>query len=286
MRHIVVLCVCSSLLVLCIRAAYSANVTLYHSSPAFAEMVNTGELEGVSAKVALYVLEKVQVPYRINYVVNSRLNRLLDDATRPSCALFRLITPQRKETYLMSTPISVGVSLRVYSKILPGEYPDHIFNELGELKSLSALMLAFPNKKMIVLDHASYGELLNEQIAGLSEQQVLRLNAKDMHQVKMKLLLRDRADFAIMLPSEAFHNSSKEDFAMLHSFEIEGLSEARFSSINCNKHPLSYQFMSEFNRALADFYQTELWFDFHAEHWPQPYHDSLKQQLERVVQGK
>lgn len=255
------LCVIATLCVFTTGFAYAKQLIkpeIYYDYLPFQEVLATNTpINQVSAS-SLMLVNKIRGHFReISFQPTLRVLRALDNSETPVCALFKLTTPQREKDYVVSLPVSFLSTNRLFMRKDFGEINRLTLNTSGRIKSLSALFKHHPESKLIYWRDISYSTYIDEQIALLPEKNKHVVTGISSHGSLVKLLGRNRADFAILNPSEKRDYDREHGILELPSYQIEGIDAVSTGHLICNKSPSTEMFIDTVDSIMLQLYSQE-----------------------------
>jgi uncharacterized protein (TIGR02285 family) len=157
--------------------------------------------------------------------------------------------------YLFSKPVNFFLGYRLYQQQSFPAVAAQQLNGKGQLQSVVALMQANPHAKLLVPEHFSFGELLDQQIQQLASKQVVAIGASHYHTNFIGMFASGRADFVIAYPTEMSDFMQDKSELQVRSYGIAGVPELISGHLMCTDTVANRQFIQAVDKVLTSLYQ-------------------------------
>ena len=209
----------------------------------------------LSAQSNKLTLDLLTVPIRYEYMPFKRTLKLMSSGAQV-CSLDKLVTQERKKTFMFSLAMNLFLSRQLYQQ---AEITDLNTNAV-ELVQLFERQQQF---KLLLTSQINYGEALEKQIAQIAKSQKIYRNSGEHAQGLVDMFILKRADYALFYPQQV-----KELNVDLNArtYEIKGIPAYVTGHLMCPKGKLSALLIQEVNEQLKHLYQTGELLTVHLEH--------------------
>ena len=266
------------------QSSASGETTILYNNRSLSDQLRNRNANSTNNKVALMLFDNIDAKVNFEFLPFERLSSELQQSTtsidNAVCALFRLKTKEREKQYLFSSPLGFGPSQRLFMHKLLPKIPPALLDKNGSIKSLPSLMNQYSSSQLVLAKGRSYGEYLDNQIAGINEAQIVTINRNSIENLNARLIGYERADFSILFPEELDEINEEQANINYYSFRIAGAPNVITSHIICNKSPKSEVFLKIVNAKLTKLYQTQMFLDAHFTHLPEVEHQVVKKAIE------
>ena len=204
-----------------------------------------------------------QFDIRLQYTPLGRIEKLMTSGEN-YCIANRLKNSARVKENIFSLPLNLFVGLRLYStqSVAPT-----LMSSTGELNSLHDLFLTQPENLLLVSRGRSYGDILDQQIADITEKNLYMLSGQSYVKAAFEMLAHNRVDYIIEYPAEVTIMLRKYPRELnLNSVSINGSKNYVIGYLACNKSALGQKFIDYVNSQLKDLYQSEAFYQAHVRH--------------------
>ena len=244
------------------------NKEKINSTSTYTEKLILSQLKGFN-------IEFQTVPAkRANYVIKNNNN---------VCVTSRIKNSKREQYSIFSTPQNLYLTYKLYRLANSTEpIPAEVFNNKGEIISLSALFSAQPNKLLTIADGISYGKFFDNEINKLRSKNVYSRSGVKRAEAISKMLTKKRIDYILYFPTVFNLIMNKE--TAIESYSIANAQPYILGHISCSKSKLGQQVIDKINIILHNAYQTEEFYQAHYQ-WIHPQDKKLLDQYYPEVFG-
>ena len=207
---------------------------------------------------------------KLAYAPLSRMDYLLKN-NKNLCVTNRIKNTERETFGFFSLPLNLYPGLRLYyveDEIgTSNKIPKQLFNEQGQLVSLSSLFKTLPKNKLAIGQSRSYGKFLDKEIAALAQENIYIRSGENEIKAIIHMLAQKRIDFFIGFPTD-FNVISKKLVKLVKFKSIEIANSPRFilGHLVCNKTPKNKLFIGEINKLLLALYKTDAFYQAHIKY--------------------
>ncbi|WP_225740754.1 MULTISPECIES: type 2 periplasmic-binding domain-containing protein [Pseudoalteromonas] len=211
-------------------------------------------------------------------VTPSELNQLLA-SDQAVCAVSRLKTPSRQQTFLFTIPIHLYPSHRLYYFKQSTPIDASLINSTGKLKSLNSLMVFYPDKTIIREIGKSYGTAIDAALSELAPHNVSVQPYKTSADTIIKEFSSGKVDFILAYPT-VFQNSFPKDKAhLIGSLPLANNLSHLEGHIACSHTRETQAFIKQANAMIRALYPTKLYITTHLKYLPKPDHLLITRRL-------
>lgn len=188
------------------------------------------------------------------------------------CISNRIKTEERQVDNVFSFPVNIFPGLRLYylkdQKRLLAEGKDtRIFNEQGELRSLSVLFNIYPDSVIAITKGRSFGEAVDKQLQQVSNHNKLTRAGDGRYYALIQMLIKGRIDFLIDFPVEIkreLTGDTKEH--NLSNVPIANIPEYIVGHIACSDSLIGHEVIKKVNNALTKLYRNNKFYQAHTRY--------------------
>ncbi|QBG34837.1 hypothetical protein [Litorilituus sediminis] len=230
-----------------------------------------------SQETIRYILKQLKSKgYDIEYIPTSikRINALLK-SQQNVCVDNKIKTPQRQQYSIFSDVQHIYLGLKLYRLAKTSPMSQKALNAQDEIISLPALFAQYPDEILGIADGASYGVILDKQIAQLASNNVFARSAGFRVKSTADMLVKQRVDYVIYYPADIDMLIGKR--ISLESYKVANTPDYIKGHISCAKTPLGYAVIEDINSILNKAYSSDWFYQSHAKWVPQSNHQDLKQ---------
>jgi len=207
---------------------------------------------------------------KLAYAPLSRMDYLLKNK-KNICVTNRIKNTKREAFGFFSFPLNLYPGLRLYyvedETDATNKIPEQLFNNHGQVASLSALFETSPKDKLAIGKSRSYGEFLDKEIALLSKDNIYTRSGENHIEALIHMLAQKRIDFLIEFPTEFNAVRKKmEKSVKFKSIEIANSPRFILGHLACNKTPKNKRFIGDINKLLLRLYQTDAFYQAHSKY--------------------
>lgn len=241
----------------CAAAIYvPIQIEFQHYDPQTVQLSNAGQYNSINTETNFLLFKQFARSVPVTEVPMARTEHMMDSGAS-ICTMDRVKNNTRDAKYLFSKPVNFYLGYRLYQLAHFPAIASELLNEQGQVKSISQVMQATPYAKLLVQEHFSFGETLDQQISQLPNQQILPLTAPHYHTNFIGMFASNRAEFVIAYPTEmSFFIQSKPE---LHtrSYGIVGSPELITGHLMCSDTARNRQFIQSVDQALTKLYRDK-----------------------------
>ena len=197
---------------------------------------------------------------KVERLTASRISRTL--ATKDNaCVANRLNTKKRREYSLFSDPQSFYLTHKLYRFNQKSALPEQLFNTKGEIKNLTSIFKAIPEKNIGLALGVSFGNFLDQQIAQIDPANIYYRGGNQRVMALASMLYKSRVDFVLALPVDI--TPSKAQKPLLEQYTIAGAPPYLIAHFNCSNSSLGQLIINDINKILAKLYQSKDYYQAH-----------------------
>jgi uncharacterized protein (TIGR02285 family) len=252
----------------------SEELLIISSHEEFGDRLSDDQYIGPVTESYKLLFQKMGIPENLQFIPTSRANVFLERA-EPVCVLFNRITPEREKRYLFSYPISFGVGHRLYQQSGVPEIANRYLNDTGEIIAVDTILNDRPRELIIVLPNSSYGDLLDSQLSKISEHQKVSRWSGNEHNSQGDMFVNKRADFALLMASEAFEYLEQQSSFEYRRYAIADVTKVVGLHVMCNRTKASQDWLNSVNSAMQKLYATPEYLQAHARLYEESNRDDL-----------
>jgi uncharacterized protein (TIGR02285 family) len=230
--------------------------------------------QGVSVSTpqdtAAIIIENLKsLGYSIVFVKASgkRINHFLKNNPN-TCVSNRVKTLEREKAGYFSTPHDIFLSQKLYRKKSVKPLPKSLFNDKGEIISLTTLFEFFPNHLLTLSAGTSYGEEIDKQVKQLKNKNLfMRIGSLPLQSIS-KMMFKNRTDYAIFYPDD-MGKLLKQSKQQVESYKLQGTPSYIKGYVHCAKTEIGEQVIKSINNILSKAYKTPAFLEAHTK-WVLP----------------
>lgn len=239
------------------QANLDAAVYLHYEDMYFTEAHKNQDPKNAVSAAMLLVVNELSNKVQIEYLPTARsIIKFSEDTDDAICALFKLKSSEREARYYFSLPIGFMQTHRLFLRKDMGPLDASLINKQGELKQISNLFEVYPDKTLILWENISQGDYIDRALDKVAEKNKVSIQGMTSYTNLAKLILRSRADFAILPPAELTHHEKDASSLNLLSYRIEGIEPVSKVYMMCNKSDASKRFLATVNKIIRGLYKT------------------------------
>lgn len=227
-----------------------------HYDPQTVQLSNAGRYNSITTETNFLLFKQFSRSVPVIEVPMARTEHMMDSGAS-ICTMDRVKNSSRDAKYLFSKPVNFYLGYRLYQLAQFPVLAAELLNEQGQVKSIAQVMQAVPQAKLLVPEHFSFGETLDQQIRQLPAKQILPLAAPHYHTNFIGMFASKRAEFVIAYPTEMnlFMQSKPE----LHtrSYGIAGSPALITGHVMCSDTARNRQFIQAVDQALTTLYREK-----------------------------
>ena len=260
----------------------SAEVVVVTDSQAFIGQLNGTQGNGTISDVYSLLYQHIGIPPKLQFMPLKRQNRTLDQNDYGLCTLYRFKNEERAKKYAFSNMVYFLVHYNLYQQSDMQPLADELLDERGHVKSLALLMDAHPASKLLHIPAFSYGNALDRQLANLPDSTKFGFTGAVPHNRVSNLFFAERADFALIFPSEVAEYVSINPDVSYRRYRVAQVNYATKGYMMCNKHPDSYAYIERVNKALVELYKDPMYLKAHTDPYSESELASIKEEFENI----
>lgn len=272
------------LLFYCVQSnAQNTDVLVMSDSQDFIDSVTNGTGEGTISSVYTLLYREIGLPQKFSLTPLKRQNRALEQSDYPACALYRFKSKARAAKYAFSKPIYFLLHYKLYQQADSPPLPGSVLTPNGEVSSLTAVHDLMKSATFLIIPTYSYGDVLDSQISALPESAILNWVGNVPHNRISNLFFNKRTTFALMFPGEVQFYLSSNPNAKYQSYPIAGVPYETKGYMMCNKHPASYEYINQVNKAMSTLYTTPQYLLAHTRPYPPEEAENIRKALVQFI---
>jgi len=241
------------------------QLEFHHYDPQTVQLHNAGQYNSITTETNLLLFKQFSRPVQLLEVPMAR-TELMMDSGGSICTMDKVKNSSRAAKYLFSKPVNFYLGYRLYQL---DEFPAlaaDLLNKNGQVKSIAQVMQATAHAKLLVPEHFSFGEVLDQQIRQLPAKQILPLAASHYHTNFIGMFASKRAEFVIAYPTEmSFFMQSKPELKV-RSYGIASAPELITGHLMCTDTAQNRKFIQAVDRALTALYRDKSFLQAHSRY--------------------
>lgn len=238
-------------------AKSNASVQIHYEDIYFSQAYENKQPKNAVSAAMLLVVDNLPNKFTLEFLPTARsIMKFAEDTDDAICALFKVKSSERAARYYFSLPIGLMQTHRLYLREEMGPLDLSLLNEKGELKHIEALFEVYPDTKLMLWENISQGDYIDTVIKSLAAKNKRHIQGMTSYLNLAKLIVRSRADFAILPPAELNHYENNTASLNLLSYRIAGIEPVSKVYMMCNKTEASKIFLKTANAVIRELYQT------------------------------
>jgi uncharacterized protein (TIGR02285 family) len=232
------------------------QLEFHHYDPETVQLLNAAQYNSANTETNLLLFKQFSKTVSLIEVPMAR-SELMMDSGESICTLDRVLNSNRSAKYLFSKPVNFYLGYRLYQLEAFPVLAAELLNNKGQVKSIAQVMQKVLHAKLLVPEHFSFGEVLDQQIRQLPAKQILPLAAPHYHTNFIGMFASKRAEFAIAYPSEMSFFLQDKPQLKVRSYGIETAPELITGHLMCTKTEQNRKFIQAVDQALTLLYRQK-----------------------------
>lgn len=232
------------------------QLEFHHYDPDTVKLSNAGQYNSITTETNALLFKRFSRAVRMIEVPIARTEHMMDNGDS-ICTMDKVKNNTRSAKYLFSKPVNFYLGYRLFQLEQFPALDTTLLNDKGQVISIAQVMQANPNAKLLVPEHFSFGETLDQQIHHLPAKQILPLAASHYHTNFMGMFASQRAEFVIAYPTEmSFFMKSKPELKA-RSYGIADSPELITGHMMCTDTARNRQFVQAVDKVLTQLYREK-----------------------------
>ncbi|WP_100643845.1 hypothetical protein [Alteromonas facilis] len=202
------------------------------------------------------------------------------------CIVNRIKTPQRNAQYLFSLPLNFFQTQRVYQLAELPPIESTLLTPQGEIKNLKQVLDAYADSAMVIAQHYSYGNLVDQQIAELADNQRVVLSNDAYYERAISIFANKRIQFALIFPASAFLQFDGDLPVDYRSYAIANAPKYVTGHFLCSDSNAGRKAIATLNQAIQTLYQSESFIQTHMRYLPQDAQQEIKHVIQKTLRNQ
>lgn len=227
-----------------------------HYDPQTVQLINERKYKSVNTETNFLLFQQFSRAVKVIEIPIARTEQMMDSG-QSICTMDRVKNSSRSAKYLFSKPVNFFLGYRLYQLATSPRIPAELLNDKGQVKDISQLMAAIPRAKLLVQKNFSFGDILDNQIRQVPENQILLLSAPHYHTNFIGMFASQRAEFVIAYPTEMKLFMQNKQKLHIRSYGLEDAPELITGHLMCSDTDRNRHFIEAVDNTLTTLYRDK-----------------------------
>lgn len=227
-----------------------------HYDPQTVQLINERKYKSVNTETNFLLFQQFSRAVKVIEIPIARTEQMMDSG-KSICTMDRVKNSSRSAKYLFSKPVNFFLGYRLYQLATFPRIPAELLNDRGQVKNISQLMAATPRAKLLVQKNFSFGDILDNQIRQVPENQILLLSAPHYHTNFIGMFASQRAEFVIAYPTEMTLFMQNKQKLHIRSYGLEDSPELITGHLMCSDTDRNRHFIEAVDNTLTTLYRDK-----------------------------
>lgn len=241
------------------------QLQFHHYDPQTVTLLNSGKYNSITTETNTLLFNRFGRAVEVVQVPFARTEHMMDSGA-PVCTTDRVKNKTRAQRYLFSKAVNFFLGYRLYQlTTVPPIATEHL-NSKGQIRSIAEVMNALPHAHLLVSEHFSYGEALDQDIRKVAQRQVLPLAASHYSENFLGMFASKRAEFAVLYPTEFKNFMQNHPELQTRSYEIASSPALITGHLMCTDTTQVRKFIQAVDSELTKLYQDKGFIQAHTRY--------------------